>query len=60
MLMTAPMYEWIVSVSGCVQLFINVGTPARKSAAMAAEMARTPFWVANHTMVPTTDMAPHA
>ena len=60
MLITAPMYECTVSVSGCVQLFITVGIPARKSAAMAAEIARTPLRVTSHTTVPTTDIAPHA
>ena len=39
---------------------MTVGTPARKSARMAAEMASTPLRVTSQTTVPTTDMAPHA
>jgi hypothetical protein len=59
-LTTAPIYDETVSLSGCDQLFIMVGIPARKSAAMAAAMATTPFWVANHAAVPANDMAPQA
>ena len=35
-----------------------VGTPAKKSAAMAATMATTPFRVTNQAAVPASDMAP--
>ena len=60
MLTTAPMYVCTVSVCGWDQLFMSVGTPARKSAAMAAQMARTPLRVASQTAVPTTDIRPQA
>jgi hypothetical protein len=39
---------------------MRVGTPAKKSAAMAAEIANTPLRVTSHTTVPITDTAPQA
>ena len=43
-----------------VQLFMRVGIPAVKSAAMAAQRASVPSRVTNQVTVPTTEMAPQA